>query len=68
MATHTHMYCMCAPGQRQTYILRIIHFVLDIPAAFGKKATSFQILKGDMFLIIDVQVRISILCCLTLQT
>lgn len=52
----------------KTYIIRVIHFILHIPAAFWKKDTPFQILKGDMFLIIDIQVRISILCCLTLQT
>lgn len=63
--THTHAWL-----QTHTHpcILRVIHLKLDIPAAFWKNITSFQILKGDMFLIIDIQVRISIWCCLTPQT
>lgn len=71
--THTHMHIsrhrhMCVhthPHIHTNVHLRIIHFILNIPAGFERKTVFFQILEGDMFLIIDMQVRISILCCLT---
>lgn len=50
------------------YILSVLHLILDIHASFQKSANPFQILKGNVFLITDIQVRISIWCRLTSQT